>query len=180
MKLSILTPAVPSRLLAVVRLVGELQRQIGDLPVEHLVLIDNKRRTVGEKRDALLRAARGDYVAYVDDDDTVTPHYVSEILRATDSQPDVVTFEQEAHVNGLKSHVIFGLRNPNEAFHRRHHAPKRMAYMRMAADAGHLLPLPAEQLRRGLGIRRAALRHRQDQRSRSEDPPLLPAQQRDD
>ena len=58
-QLSILTPAVPKRMLQIAELCEELERQIGGQPVEHLVLIDNKRRTVGEKRDALLRAARG-------------------------------------------------------------------------------------------------------------------------
>src|SRR5689334_10344559 len=52
--LSILTPAVPARLRQLEWLMAKIDRQIGDKPVEHLILIDNKRRTVGEKRDALL------------------------------------------------------------------------------------------------------------------------------
>jgi len=78
--LSILTPAVPSRLGALDALCSELAAQIGELPVEHLVLLDNKRRTVGEKRDSLLRIARGDFVAFVDDDDKVSGDYVQAIL----------------------------------------------------------------------------------------------------
>lgn len=94
LKLSILTPAVPSRLDDVNRLSSELARQIGELPVEHIVLLDNKRRTVGEKRDALLRAARGEFVAFVDDDDWVSHDYVPAILNAIAHKPDVVTFRQ--------------------------------------------------------------------------------------
>jgi glycosyltransferase involved in cell wall biosynthesis len=116
--LSVLTPAVPSRWAQLQKLSDELARQIGDKPVEHLVLMDNKRRTVGEKRDALLRASRGQYVAYCDDDDWVRDGYVDEILRAIQFNPgvDVVTFEQEAFVNGARGRIQFRLGNPNKPF----------------------------------------------------------------
>ena len=96
-----------------------LAAQIGDLPVEHLVLLDNKRRTVGEKRDALLRAAKGSYVAFVDDDDDVAIDYVEEILNAinySSPKPDVITFLQEATVNNKVGIIEFGLGNPNAPF----------------------------------------------------------------
>jgi glycosyltransferase involved in cell wall biosynthesis len=114
--LSILTPAVPSRLTQLGCLCANIDAQIGNLPVEHLVLLDNKRRTVGEKRDALLRASRGKYVAFVDDDDTVAESYVQEILDAAKSDPDVITFKQLSVVNGQSAHVDFRLGNPNEPF----------------------------------------------------------------
>lgn len=112
--LSILTPAVPSRFGQLTGLCARLEYQIGGLPVEHLVLMDNKKRTVGEKRDALLRAARGKYVAFVDDDDNVTGNYVSAILNATRDDPDVITFRQMATVNQFSRTVEFKLGNPNE------------------------------------------------------------------
>lgn len=117
MILSILTPAVPRRLPQIESLCAEIGRQIGDLPVEHLVLLDNKKRTVGEKRDALLRMARGQYVAFVDDDDTVSGDYVSEIVSAcTLANPDVVTFQQGVSYNEMTGTVEFKLGNPNEPF----------------------------------------------------------------
>lgn len=116
MKLSILTPAVPSRILAITRLMGEIAQQIGVQPVEHLVFLDNKRRTVGEKRDALLRMARGEYVAYLDDDDDISDDYVAELLQAIEEKPDVVTFKQSATVNGESSTIIFRLGCPNDPF----------------------------------------------------------------
>src|SRR3982750_5043804 len=52
MILSILTPAVPSRMAQLMELGHELERQIGSLPVEHLVLLDKKRQhNWGEQRE---------------------------------------------------------------------------------------------------------------------------------
>ena len=112
--LSILTPSVPSRLDRLQRLIDEVQRQVGDLPVEHLVLIDNKRRTIGEKRQALLDIAIGDYVAFVDDDDWIRPQYVQRILEASASNPSVITFRQLATFDGVAGEIIFGLGCANE------------------------------------------------------------------
>lgn len=114
--LSILTPAIPSRMGQAMILATEINRQIGVLAVEHLVLTDNKRRTVGEKRDALLRASRGLYVAFVDDDDWIAPNYVAKICESITFNPDVITFLQSATVNGDKGIVEFRLGNENEAF----------------------------------------------------------------
>ena len=114
--LSILTPAVPSRFELLEKLCAEIGRQSDGLPVEHLVLIDNKRRTVGEKRDALLRASRGCYVAFVDDDDAVSSDYVRAILGAAQDGPDVITFRQLASVDDMTSEVIFRLGQQNGQF----------------------------------------------------------------
>lgn len=105
--LSILTPSLPSRADRLARLVAELDRQIGDLPVEHLVLSDNKRRTVGEKRQALLNIAKGEYVAFVDDDDWVRGNYVHCLLTAIEHRPDVITFQQDAYFDGIGNRVVF-------------------------------------------------------------------------
>jgi hypothetical protein len=113
---SILTPAVQSRFEQVQALCKIIAQQIDDAPVEHLVLFDNKQRTVGEKRDALLRAARGDYIAFVDDDDMIAPDYVTSILQKIRSAPDVITFRQEASVNGETAIVEFRLGSDNAPF----------------------------------------------------------------
>ena len=116
MILSILTPGVPKRMLQIAELCEMFEEQIGGRPVEHLVLIDNKRRTVGEKRDSLLRAAKGRYVTFCDDDDVPTADYVSELLAAMGSDPDVITFRQRVTYNGQSGEVEFKLGHPNEAF----------------------------------------------------------------
>jgi len=119
MILSILTPAVPSRFAQLQKLSDEVARQcheIGTQDVEHLIFCDNKKRTVGQKRDNLLRMARGKYVAFVDDDDWIAPSYMQQILLASKDNPDVITFHQLAYVDALSSDIEFKLGNPNEPF----------------------------------------------------------------
>ncbi|MDP2651957.1 MAG: glycosyltransferase family A protein, partial [bacterium] len=110
LKFSILIPAVPSRLSQLSELLAALESQTNGRPVEVLVFLDNKQRSIGFKRDALVQLARGDYVAFVDDDDTVSPAYVDQILAAIESEPDVVTFVQRVVLNASGSfHVTFRL-----------------------------------------------------------------------
>lgn len=58
--------------------------------VEVLVSADEKESSIGSKRNSLLKTATGDYVCFVDDDDLVSPFYVSKILKATENTPDCV------------------------------------------------------------------------------------------
>jgi glycosyltransferase involved in cell wall biosynthesis len=66
--------------------------------IELLYLMDNRRRTVGAKRNALLNAACGDYVSFIDDDDMVAGDYVVRVLDALRRHPDVdvICFPQRA------------------------------------------------------------------------------------
>jgi glycosyltransferase involved in cell wall biosynthesis len=68
--------------------------------VEILYLGDNKSMSVGEKRNALLSIAKGDYVVYVDDDDIVSDNYVQKLLEAIEEGNDCITFGVMCSVNG--------------------------------------------------------------------------------
>lgn len=116
MKLSILTPTIPSREDKVKALSDKIACQSKGLDVEHLVFSDNKKRSIGAKRQALVDIARGEYIAFVDDDDDISDDYVSEILRGIKSGADVVTFQQTAVYNGLVSTVVFRLGRQDGAF----------------------------------------------------------------
>lgn len=103
-RLSVLVCAVPSRLKTKLPVVfGELERQASGKSVEILCLLDNRSRTTGEKRNALLKIARGEYVTFVDDDDRVAENYVQEILGAikTVPPPQVIVFN--VWVSGYKA-----------------------------------------------------------------------------
>jgi hypothetical protein len=115
-QLSILTSTIPGRETQLAKLIAKIEKQIGDAPVEHLVLRDNRRRLNGAKRQALVDIARGDYWAFVDDDDDVSDDYVSSLLTAIKSNADVITFKQQAIYNGLESEVVFGINNTDHPF----------------------------------------------------------------
>lgn len=115
-QLSILTPTIPSRKEQLSKLSEKIAKQSNNLAVEHLSFADNRTRTIGAKRQSLLDIARGEYIAFVDDDDDIEPDYVSEILLAIQQGPDVITFEQNSYYNGAFSKVIFGLNNRDEPF----------------------------------------------------------------
>jgi hypothetical protein len=116
MKLSILTPSIPERIELTDRLRKKIERQIGDLPIEHLILLDNKKRSIGEKRQALLDSSIGEYFAFVDDDDDIASNYVAKIMQAIRGNPDVITFKQKAIYNGLQSEVIFKAEQHDQPF----------------------------------------------------------------
>lgn len=112
MKLSILTPSIPSRLAQV----EKLTKKFDHPDVEHLVFCDNRKRSIGAKRQALVDIARGQYIAFVDDDDDVTPEYIPQLLKAIEQKPDIITFQQKAIYNGLISTVHFRLKNQDSIF----------------------------------------------------------------
>lgn len=65
-------------------------------------------KTIGQKRNDLVDRATGDYIAFIDDDDSVPEYYIDEILRAIESGPDVV---------GIQGVVDFDGKNPRPFKH---------------------------------------------------------------
>lgn len=100
MKLSILVCTVFSRVDGFLpKIIKQIEPQLTD-EVEVLYLGDNKRRTVGEKRNDLLTIAQGEYVAFVDDDDRITDDYVKKLLEGIETGADIVNFMVACSVNG--------------------------------------------------------------------------------
>ena len=116
MILSILTPTIPGREKQLQALQQKIEGQIGGQPVEHLILSDNRKRSIGAKRQALVNIARGQYIAFVDDDDDIADFYVAELLTAAASGADVITFLQGATYNGKQSVVDFQLGQGDHSF----------------------------------------------------------------
>ena len=117
-KLSILIPSITERGRQLELLLEELERQIGELPVEIIVLTDNRKRSIGKKRTDLLNLAKGKYLCMIDDDDGVCEDFISVILQAIESNSDVITFKQKSTLDGESFIVTFGLKNENEAAHK--------------------------------------------------------------
>jgi len=114
-KLSILIPTVPSRLeLFYPRIIKELLHQIGDSSdIELVALFDNKKRTIGEKRQNLIDIANGEYLTFIDDDDRISPDYISCIMNALYSNlnTDCVVYDTICCVNNgnLKKLCKYGI-----------------------------------------------------------------------
>lgn len=120
MKLSILTPSIPERSQQAERLANEIKRQIDEGgfsgQVEHLVFSDNRQRSIGAKRQALVDIARGEYFAFVDDDDEISTDYVAKLIDATATHADVITFKQRCIYNGAEGMIEFGLNHHDHPF----------------------------------------------------------------
>ena len=143
--LSVLIPTLVSRRSAFGQLTEELHRQIFELPdpgrVEIQYLSDCYQLTAGQKRQKLLGMARGEYVAFVDDDDAVAADYVAAILDAIDhgNSPDCVVFAGRYAVDGVDyGRTDFDLEHRVYANHARR-------YLR---SPNHLCPVRAELARR--------------------------------
>jgi len=51
--------------------------------------------TIGEKRDWLVQMAKGEYLCFIDDDDSIRPDGLFQIVDALKQNPDVVTFQAQ-------------------------------------------------------------------------------------
>lgn len=116
MLLSVLIPSIPSRFAMAQALIQKLEAQIGDEPVQILMMLDNKKISIGEKRDKLNQAGSGRFLSVCDDDDDVSSDYISRLLTAIRENPnaDCISFVQRACINGHWLTVRFGLGNENE------------------------------------------------------------------
>lgn len=118
--LSILIPSIPRRLSRLAQLFEKLESQIEKLEnpkeVEILALLDNKRRSIGYKRESLVYTARGKFLAFVDDDDEVADFYVEEAVKAIKERPDVdvITLKEYVILNDSPRYELtFKLGHPN-------------------------------------------------------------------
>lgn len=118
-KFSILILSIPSRIQSLTAAVEQLQRQADGTgqpkSVEVLVLLDNRSKSISEKRNDLLGIARGKYVAFLDDDDAISKEYMEKILKAIDEHDgvDCITFNQWCSLDGEPMDVEFGVGNPH-------------------------------------------------------------------
>lgn len=108
MKLSILICNLLSRERQLRNLLDHLDVQYAPGPdVEVIVETDKGELSTGAKRNKLLDKAQGDYIVFIDDDDLVAPNYVSLILKALESDPDVVGINLIMTTDGEKAERSF-------------------------------------------------------------------------
>lgn len=112
-QLSILIPSIPSRFDRALRLYKSILDLVGDKNIEVLMLTDNKKRSIGMKREALKNASTGKYFMFTDDDDSLLA--IDEVYQATIQDVDVITFQQRCrNKDGSHFMATFGLGYPIE------------------------------------------------------------------
>lgn len=120
MKISILIPTIPSRESSLNNLLKILLPQMStftsskdydnnitilkyhNFDVEIIVCSDEKKITTGEKRNCLLKIAKGKYVIYIDDDDEVPNYYINELKKACDLDSDCFAINGKMTTDGQK------------------------------------------------------------------------------
>jgi hypothetical protein len=100
MRLNILIATTICRRLLFRSLKEELDRQCEGLSAEVLFEEDNKQISIGAKRQKLLERATADYIVFFDSDDWPYENYVSDILKALESNPDCVGLVIHMTTNG--------------------------------------------------------------------------------
>ncbi len=90
MKLSILIPTLHSRVRCFTHIHDRLTTMIEPYKdeVEIVVEVDGGEITVGAKRNLLIKRAKGEYVAFVDDDDDITDWYIEALLAGIETGAD--------------------------------------------------------------------------------------------
>jgi len=116
MLLSILIPSLPRRVSFLNRLLAILAPQVTPR-VEILVEMEDRNVSIGLKRNSLLAKASGDYITFIDDDDTVTDDYVHQILKGIDQNVDVVCVTRIFTHNGERPAIMSGI--PYQRWHTR-------------------------------------------------------------
>lgn len=101
-KLSILIPTIPERSHLFGDLYAKLRTQIEKLPVPlggvEIYYLETPKfiyggLSVGKKREALINMAKGEYLCFVDDDETIAPNYIEQLVRLCNIGADIVTFK---------------------------------------------------------------------------------------
>lgn len=98
MRLSVLICTIPEREDEFEKLWSHMLRQWHGLPyaiakrIEIIAVSDERRMTIGAKRNLLLDYSYGDYVCFIDDDDWVSEMYLTRLWIGSLQDPDCIGF----------------------------------------------------------------------------------------
>jgi len=117
-KLSILIPTLPNRIeLFYLPLIKNLLKQIEPYNnIELISLFDNKKRTIGRKRQNMIDIIQGEYVCFIDDDDRISDDYVKLIMDTLNNNPntDCVVFWSCINQPNMEDKIVkFGFEGRN-------------------------------------------------------------------
>lgn len=97
--LTVVVPSMASRWSSLGKVLPDLFKQAEGKPVEVVCLLDNKKSNLSEKRNQAIKAAKGTFITFVDDDDEVESDYVDSLLKSIKENPsvDCVVFDVEVY-----------------------------------------------------------------------------------
>jgi len=100
--LSVLICSLTERRTMLERLLAELKffKTFSTLNIEILTDVDDRQKTIGQKRNDLVARAKGKYCCFIDDDDQVSKYYFREIEQALKDKPDCVALLGMFYQNG--------------------------------------------------------------------------------
>lgn len=125
---SVLIPTIPGREQSLQSLLASLREKTAricpELRVEYCIKFDNREMSVGLKRDTLLQEAKGKYMAFIDDDDTITDAYIEDLWATIQGSypvmrlrgqigPYTFTHSLDNKLNGPMARDTVFLRPPN-------------------------------------------------------------------
>ena len=137
-RLAILICTVPDRVDKLRRLTNVLDPQIERYKDSVFKMINDKARNLptGTKRNNLIEGTQSDYFCFIDDDDMISACYIDEIMKALESNPDVVTFDgwyTEFGMNRRNFTIRLGSRYFDDPYHPEfyyHRFPNHLAVMK--------------------------------------------------
>jgi len=89
------------------RLLTKLETQASGKSVEILVISDNAKRTIGQKRNDAISMAKGKYISFIDDDDIISDEYVDSILEEINkNDSDVIVFDAVISFDGINPKLV--------------------------------------------------------------------------
>lgn len=103
-QLSILIASTPSRWEMTQNLYGKLCDMAEGKDIEILLFLDNRKRSIGEKREALKNIANGKYIMWCDSDDELLS--LDEIYEATFEDVDVITFKASCKNDDGSTYIV--------------------------------------------------------------------------
>lgn len=91
---SVLIPTIPGREASLQRLLTTFREKVNricpSLRLDMKIGFDNKEKSIGMKREALLQSAQGKYVSFIDDDDEITDAYVEDVWQMIQNNQHVM------------------------------------------------------------------------------------------
>jgi glycosyltransferase involved in cell wall biosynthesis len=104
-KLSILIPTLESRWKSCEELLKEIGRQRTS-DVEVFPYMNKGEHSIGFYRNELVSWANGEYSVFIDDDDMISPNYISTLLKGIESKPDAISLRGEITIDGRMDGVF--------------------------------------------------------------------------